>query len=95
MANLDKQEVEWVKEIQDSLATAKEALRDGARASRKLGLYNINAGRIEAGNCALRLQGGMVKSLGAVIQNHADAADGLAKDWDDGQIVIMGGGGGR
>jgi hypothetical protein len=95
MANLTDFEMVLVKETQDELATAKVALANIESNMRKMAQINLKAGRFGQSNAAMRLQGAAAKARGLIIQAHADASDALHQGWDDGGVVIEGGGGGR
>jgi len=95
MANLTKEEAALVKGTQEHLATVKSSLRDIAVNMRKMAKINRDAGRARASNAAMKLEGVAIAARGAIIMGHADASDALCDCFDDGGIVVFGGGGGR
>ena len=85
-----------VEDTQAALAIAKASMRDVARNMRQLSKLDREAGELKASNASMRLEGEAHRALGIIIAAHADASDALL-DYhaEDGQVVIMGGGGGR
>ncbi|MGB3313166.1 MAG: hypothetical protein WBB85_02045 [Albidovulum sp.] len=95
MADLNIAEKALVKETQEALGAAKDALREIAGNMRRLAKINRDAGRAMPANAAMRLEGRATEIRGALIAAHADASDSLAEAYDDGGIMVFGGGGGR
>ena len=95
MANLTKEEAALVADTQSKLADAKEALRGVAANMRKLAKINRDAGRAKAANDAMIFEGAAIELRGALIKAHGVASNALCDCYDDGGIVVFGGGGGR
>lgn len=96
MTKLDKDGLDLVTDTQAQLAAAKDALRAIARNMRQLARLDRKAGNLKAANASMHLEGQAMQALGILVAGHAVASDALL-DYhpDDGQIVVMGGGGGR
>jgi hypothetical protein len=93
--NLSSEEMALVKGAQADLATAKAALRYIAQKMRAMAAINRKAGRAHAANAAMRLEGAATRLRGDLIEAHATASDALCDCFDDGGVVVFGGGGGR
>jgi len=93
--NLSPEEADLVKETQAALAEVKDRLRVIAKGMRRMGKINRDAGRSKAGNAAMLLEGAAIEALGKITQAHAVASDALCECFDDGSVVVFGGGGGR
>ena len=88
---MEQAERELIMDAQHDLAAAKAALNDVSRAMRKLAKLNLDAGRIEASNAAMRLEGAAQRLCGALKEAHADASDSLTRLFSEGgEIVIQG-----
>lgn len=92
---LSPEELALVKGAQADLATAKAALRGIAQKMRDMARINREAGRPHAANAAMRLEGAATRLRGDLIEAHAAASDALCDCYEDGEIVVFGGGGGR
>ena len=93
---MEKDERAMIEAVQNDLADAKKSLRRIEAAARKLGAYYRGRSMTKASNSAMRLEGAAGIALGGMTSAHADASDALVDQWpDDGQIVVLGGGGGR
>lgn len=97
MAKLTEGGRDRVTATQKALARAKDALRDIAREMRKLAEEDRAAGDLGAANACNDLEGAAHEALGLLIRAHAKASDALIQYHaeDAGEIVVMGGGGGR
>jgi len=93
--NLSPEEAELVKETKLALAEVKGRLRDIAKNMRRMGQINRDAGRAKPANAAMLLEGAAIEALGKITQAHAIASDALCDCFDDGSVVVFGGGGGR
>jgi hypothetical protein len=93
--NLSPEESVLVAAMQESLANAKAAMRDLEKNARRMATINREAGRMGASNAAMKMQGEAMQIRGHLIVAHAEASDALCQCFDDGGIVIQGGGGGR
>lgn len=93
--NLSPEEMKLVRSAQKAINDAKAALRQVAEDMRDLAEINDKAGRAIEANAAMRLQGAVIEARGKIIQAHADASDALHNAYDDGDVVIFGGGGPR
>ena len=93
--NLSEREAELVLEMQAELVKAKAALNVIEAKAAEMARINNKAGRLTAGNAAMRFGAGAKRVGGALGEVHADAFDALCDCFEDGGIVAMGGGGGR
>jgi len=93
--NLSKQEAALVAKGQEAFKDAKAALRALSNAMREMAKINRDAGRAKASNAAMQLEGKAIALRGELIVAHAVASDALCECFDDGGIVVQGGGGGR
>lgn len=93
---MEKNERKLIDQTQTLLAAAKMDLVRIGQNMKELAAINRNAGRAEAANAAMRLEGEAERALGHIIIAHADASDAMVREWpEDGSIVMLGGGGGR
>jgi hypothetical protein len=93
---MEKTERELIEAVQKSLEVSKKAIKRGVKTCSDIGVLNRDANRANASNAAMRMEGELNKALGILQAAHADASDALLKEWpEDGQIVVLGGGGGR
>lgn len=94
--NVENDERGEIKQVQEELAKAKDALRNALRGMRRIGKINRDAGRAKASSACMRFQGVLRESLGRVEQGHADASDALMENWpEEAGPIVLGGGGGR
>lgn len=91
MANLNPDEERIVKAAQLDIADMKRMAIRVEGLMRDLAKINWDAGRMTAGNAAMRFGGAVTALRGALIVAHADASDALVTGYDDGaKMVAMG-----
>jgi len=95
MTNLSPEEADLVNETKAALAEVKGRLRDIAKNMRRMGQINRDAFRAKPANAAMLLEGAALEALGKVTQAHAVASDAVCECFDDGPVIVFGGGGGR
>ncbi len=93
--NLSLEELALVETAQKAFADAKAALAKGEKAMEKLARINREAKRSKASNDAMWVQGRFGVARTSLIADHATASNMLCDCYEDGGIVVFGGGGGR
>ena len=95
MRPMNPTEAEQLAEIKKAVIAGKRAFRRAAvDLTRMMDDFNA-AGEVDAEAAAMDMRGGLLIALGHVDQAHARAMHALCDCFEDGGIVIQGGGGGR
>jgi len=95
MANMNATETRLTKEAQKALGAAKADMRDAMKSTRGMMQILEAAGATKEYAAAYRVWVEMDAALNAIHRAHATATDAMAATYDDGGIVVFGGGGGR
>lgn len=96
MHNLSVEERDLVIAMQNGLAEAKADIRRIIKDCNAMMEIQLNAGRAQEANALLRLRGSLKAASAELDKGHADASDALCDCFEEGgEIVALGGGGGR
>lgn len=91
--NLSPEEMTHVEAARLALKTAKEAMRDAMTAMTAMMDIQRAAKRTSAYNAAYRARATFRAQLASIEIAHADASKSLDDEFEDGGVVIFGGGG--
>lgn len=92
---LETSEADKISGIKADVIAAKRKLRMAARELDRLVDDYHGEGNVEAEAAAMDMRGTVLSALGTLDQGHSRAMRALCDCFDDGGIVIQGGGGGR
>lgn len=95
MANLTEEEAKIVAEVQAELRRVKRGLAMIDRRMTDLMEIQHEGGRLAAEAAAMEMRGLLRGASGMIDQGHSAGTRGLCDCYEDGGVVIMGGGGGR
>lgn len=95
MRKMDQHDHGMIEKAQKDIAEVKRDLHKLAHTMSSLGA-NFRAQKdVDAANAVLRFRGSIYAALGEFEKGHADASDALCRCFEEGEVIALGGGGGR